>query len=500
VEQEIKYRFNFVTDLKNMSDLDENNLPEEVYIVEKVVGKRKAKNGKIEYLVKWQGYGEADNTWEPAANILTKILITEFEEEQRDKEKNRKESTSKAKGSVAKTKPKNNERGSKKSSAVEEDDSESESRPLKNNQQRNKRSSAFEDNPEHKSLVSKSHQRIDMKSLSMDFSKESPDSESISRKNSRGKKSSAVSEGDDDVFESEFKLKMTVRGKESSTESNALECASTPNSIRGGKNKSSSENDAHNSGSKPNNNQRRNVRSSELDVVEKRVSETADVEKGNSKFLAKNKQTGNRSSPSHEDDAGRSESRSLERREKKSSSVDYESESRSLKNNHGENKKSSTAKSDYEFRTLKTNEGRNQTSSAFEMDDSDNHGSDDDNSEFELDMIMGNRGRSGSGSWSLTHGESPTPATESPLERNGGVRGFARGLEVEAILGASDDYRGEVVLLVKWKGCDDPEVVTAREASLNCPLKVIAFYQENLSFYGTRQEDRREEYEEEGEE
>jgi hypothetical protein len=82
-----------------MSDLDETNLPDEVYIVEKVVDKRKARSGKIQYLIKWQGYDDKDNTWEPAENVLSKNLITEFEEELKNQKK------SLASSSQAKKKP-----------------------------------------------------------------------------------------------------------------------------------------------------------------------------------------------------------------------------------------------------------------------------------------------------------------------------------------------------------------------------------------------------------
>jgi hypothetical protein len=65
-----------------MSDMEED----QVYIVEKVVSKRKSKGGKTEYLIKWQGYEESDNTWEPADNV-SDDLITEFELEQNPKKK-----------------------------------------------------------------------------------------------------------------------------------------------------------------------------------------------------------------------------------------------------------------------------------------------------------------------------------------------------------------------------------------------------------------------------
>lgn len=62
--------------------MDQGDLGDQVYAAERIIKKR-VRKGKVEYYVKWKGWSQKHNTWEPEENILDRRLIEQFEHTQR---------------------------------------------------------------------------------------------------------------------------------------------------------------------------------------------------------------------------------------------------------------------------------------------------------------------------------------------------------------------------------------------------------------------------------
>ena len=73
---------NMVLKANKKTSAEQNN--EEMYFPERIV-KDRINKGKKEYYVKWQGYDEAANTWEPQTNTSLKELIEEYENQKKYK-------------------------------------------------------------------------------------------------------------------------------------------------------------------------------------------------------------------------------------------------------------------------------------------------------------------------------------------------------------------------------------------------------------------------------
>ena len=87
----------------------------------------------------------------------------------------------------------------------------------------------------------------------------------------------------------------------------------------------------------------------------------------------------------------------------------------------------------------------------------------------------------------LGEGKSPTKAIPTSSEIDEKI-GFARGLDPERIIGATEQD-GNIIFLIKWKGSDENDLVPASEANIKCPQVVIKFYESKLTWHEAKDDD-----------
>uniref|UniRef100_A0A1B6EPS8 Chromo domain-containing protein n=1 Tax=Cuerna arida TaxID=1464854 RepID=A0A1B6EPS8_9HEMI len=78
------------TEIVNNHDESEKEVGEEAeeYVVERIVDVR-TRRGVKHYFIKWSGYPDSENTWEPEENLTCPELIEEFKRKQKEESEKR---------------------------------------------------------------------------------------------------------------------------------------------------------------------------------------------------------------------------------------------------------------------------------------------------------------------------------------------------------------------------------------------------------------------------